>query len=238
MVCPNCGTLNNNEDVNCRKCAKQLRGAHMKGKIACYIHANREAITSCGVCGHRLCGPCTVTHNGIDYCDSCAPADAIRPSFEEDFEGLSVLDTEKVGRARLAPRAVAFLIDIFLFVAGSALFGGIAFLFRATTFVINPSAGASFIGFWIFVVLAWVVYNVLCVGMTGQTLGAKVAHIIVLKPNGTLADFPSAVLRGCAALLSLLPLGLGYLWAFFDPARETWHDKLAGTAVFEYEEVA
>lgn len=31
--------------------------------------------------------------------------------------------------------------------------------------------------------------------------------------------------------LSLLPLGLGFLWVAFDERKQGWHDKLAGTLV-------
>lgn len=31
--------------------------------------------------------------------------------------------------------------------------------------------------------------------------------------------------------LSALPLALGYIWAAFDPKKQSWHDKLAGTIV-------
>ena len=31
--------------------------------------------------------------------------------------------------------------------------------------------------------------------------------------------------------LSLLPLGLGYLWMLWDPQQQTWHDKICGTMV-------
>ena len=30
---------------------------------------------------------------------------------------------------------------------------------------------------------------------------------------------------------SSLPLGLGYLWAFFHPRRQAWHDLIADTLV-------
>ncbi len=31
--------------------------------------------------------------------------------------------------------------------------------------------------------------------------------------------------------VSMLPLGLGLLWVAFDPRKQGWHDKLAGTVV-------
>lgn len=37
--------------------------------------------------------------------------------------------------------------------------------------------------------------------------------------------------RYFAYFVSLLPLGLGYLWVAFDGKKQGWHDKLAGTVV-------
>ena len=37
--------------------------------------------------------------------------------------------------------------------------------------------------------------------------------------------------RYFAYILSCLPLGIGFLWIAFDPKKQGWHDKLAGTAV-------
>lgn len=39
------------------------------------------------------------------------------------------------------------------------------------------------------------------------------------------------VARYVGYLVSAIPLGLGYLWMLWDPRRQTWHDKLAGTVV-------
>ena len=32
-------------------------------------------------------------------------------------------------------------------------------------------------------------------------------------------------------IVSAIPLGLGVLWVFFDPKKQSWHDKLSGTVV-------
>jgi len=37
--------------------------------------------------------------------------------------------------------------------------------------------------------------------------------------------------RYFAYLLAALPLGLGLIWVAFDPRKQGWHDKLAGTVV-------
>jgi uncharacterized RDD family membrane protein YckC len=38
--------------------------------------------------------------------------------------------------------------------------------------------------------------------------------------------------------LSALPLALGYLWAFFHPKRQAWHDLIADTLVVHRESQA
>jgi uncharacterized RDD family membrane protein YckC len=39
--------------------------------------------------------------------------------------------------------------------------------------------------------------------------------------------------RFFAYIVSMLPLFLGFLWIAFDPRKQGWHDKLAGTVVIE-----
>ncbi len=39
------------------------------------------------------------------------------------------------------------------------------------------------------------------------------------------------IIRYFGYLVSLLPLGLGYLWIAFDSRKQGFHDKLAGTVV-------
>ena len=43
-----------------------------------------------------------------------------------------------------------------------------------------------------------------------------------------------AVTRRRAALVSLLALGLGFLWSLWDPERLTWHDRLSRTRIVYY----
>ena len=41
----------------------------------------------------------------------------------------------------------------------------------------------------------------------------------------------SLIVRYLGYIPSTLVLGLGYLWVAFDPRKQSWHDKLAGTLV-------
>ena len=49
--------------------------------------------------------------------------------------------------------------------------------------------------------------------------------------SSLVTDFliPGAIVRLGAAILSWLPLGLGFIWVLFDSDRLTWHDRLSGT---------
>lgn len=58
-------------------------------------------------------------------------------------------------------------------------------------------------------------------------IGAK----IVDANSGLAPTFSKLCIRYIGYLVSLIPLGLGYLWIAFDPKKQGWHDKLAGTVV-------
>jgi uncharacterized RDD family membrane protein YckC len=64
----------------------------------------------------------------------------------------------------------------------------------------------------------------------GQTIGKMALHIRVVGDNVEL-DGGRAIRRTCAALLSLLPLGLGFLPVFFGDDRRALHDRLTHTRV-------
>jgi uncharacterized RDD family membrane protein YckC len=66
---------------------------------------------------------------------------------------------------------------------------------------------------------------------TGQTLGMQSWRLRVERLDGGLLGWKDVALRLGAALLSWLPLGLGYLWILFDAESRAWHDRLTGTRV-------
>lgn len=65
----------------------------------------------------------------------------------------------------------------------------------------------------------------------GQTLGMASWRLRVEREDGTLLDWVDTVRRLGWSLVSLLPLGLGFLWILFDPGRRAWHDRLSRTRV-------
>lgn len=54
---------------------------------------------------------------------------------------------------------------------------------------------------------------------------------VVDAETGNALTTGQAIGRYFAYILSSLPLGLGFIWVVFDPRKQGWHDKLAGTVV-------
>ena len=65
----------------------------------------------------------------------------------------------------------------------------------------------------------------------GQTLGAQAWGLRVSALDGGNLQWPQATIRFLAAWLLLLPPGLGFIWAWWDPDGLCWHDRLSGSRV-------
>ena len=65
--------------------------------------------------------------------------------------------------------------------------------------------------------------------LQGQTLGMQAWRIQLRGPNGARPTLFRCLLRCCCALLSLLPLGMGFWWCLFDRNKRCWHDYLSAT---------
>lgn len=65
----------------------------------------------------------------------------------------------------------------------------------------------------------------------GQTLGMASWRLRVEREDGRLLTWGDTLRRLAWAVVSWLPLGLGYLWILFDPQRRAWHDRLTRTRV-------
>ena len=65
----------------------------------------------------------------------------------------------------------------------------------------------------------------------GTTIGGIVVGLKVARTDGKPLTFPVALVRSLAAAFSVFVLFLGYLWMAWDPEKQGWHDKIAGTVV-------
>lgn len=114
------------------------------------------------------------------------------------------LEVSSVSRATIGQRLVALLIDV----------------------VICGVLG-RFLNFG----MAWLVYHAAFWGWKGTTLGGMVMNLKGIRIDGKPMDFSVGAVRALASILSCVVLGLGYLWALWDPEGRTWHDKISGTIV-------
>lgn len=96
---------------------------------------------------------------------------------------------------------------------------------RVGSWAIDFVAGLIPLVNWAVIIGNWIAYR------RGMTLGLKLAEARIVRDNGDVSGFFHTAVRGMAAALSVIPLGLGFWWAFWDPYRQTWHDKIMRTYV-------
>jgi len=133
-------------------------------------------------------------------------------------------------QAGLATRLVAAAIDVGLLFAAYSLASGvlasvISFAFGrqlslAAVIVLTALGflvtGAIFSGFW---------------ALVGQTPGMRFLSIRLTHHGTRDITLGVASRRFFAVILSIIPLGLGFLAVLRDPSRRAWHDRLTGTEV-------
>jgi len=81
-------------------------------------------------------------------------------------------------------------------------------------------------------VVLWLVtgvYLMACWVKTGQTLATQAWKIKLVNADGQLLSIKQAFMRYVLASISLLVLGLGFLWALVDKDRLFLHDRLSKT---------
>ena len=67
--------------------------------------------------------------------------------------------------------------------------------------------------------------------LRGTTIGGIVCGLRLARLDGRPIDWATAVTRALASFLSFFVVGLGFIWVVFDPERQSWHDKIAGTVI-------
>jgi uncharacterized RDD family membrane protein YckC len=67
----------------------------------------------------------------------------------------------------------------------------------------------------------------------GQTLGLRTWRMRLVRNDGGPITWSIASKRFAFAWLSLLCLGLGFLWVMYDRDKLAWHDRLSGTKLMQ-----
>lgn len=85
--------------------------------------------------------------------------------------------------------------------------------------VLGAVAFAFLVGFW---------------ARRGSTLGMLAWGLRAEQKDGSLPTFKQGTIRFFVAILSWLPLGLGFWWQLWDKNKMTWHDRASGTRLMYY----
>ncbi|MGY0556644.1 MULTISPECIES: RDD family protein [unclassified Lysobacter] len=128
------------------------------------------------------------------------------------------------------PRVGASLLDtiILLLLTWPALFA-----IYGAGYITDPDAPfiagpADFLISWVLPAVAVILFWLYKQATPGKM--AVSARVVDAKTGATLTT-GQAVIRYLGYFVSSIPLGLGLFWVAFDPRKQGWHDKLAGTVV-------
>jgi len=127
--------------------------------------------------------------------------------------------------APMSRRLLATFVDCTLIAA--ALVGAAAL--AASNASELPGLRAVELGAAVALLTIGVVYHAFFMALARATPGMKYAGIELNTFSGSRASRGQRCGRLLAMLLSVLPLGLGMVWALFDDGGLTWHDRLSKT---------
>lgn len=142
----------------------------------------------------------------------------------------------EIDQAGLATRAIAGAIDLALLFASYSLLSSVFASLIADVFGRSLSGVSVLVLSGIGVIVAGAIFATFW-ALTGQTPGMRFLAIRLTYRGSRDLTYRRAVWRVFAVILSLLPLGLGYLAILRDPHRRAWADRLTGTEVC-YDSVA
>jgi uncharacterized RDD family membrane protein YckC len=134
------------------------------------------------------------------------------PAHVSDTGSLSLTSLPRAG---WWSRCAATLIDSVILSVGYTILVGIFGADLGAVLALGAEVG-YFVYFW---------------SKSGQTPGDSALNLRVIRTNGKPLDTSAAFLRVIGWVVSSFAAGLGFLWAAWDPEKQGWHDKMAGTYV-------
>ncbi len=135
-----------------------------------------------------------------------------------------------VDPASIDRRVMAFAVD---FAAVTAGFLGFLVVFVASTPHLPTGLTAAALTGVVYIAL-WVLYQMLFFSLSGATAGMLYAHIALCTFDDRNPTRSALQRRLAAWWVSLLPLGIGFLWCFVDEDNLCWHDRITRTYQREY----
>ena len=143
-------------------------------------------------------------------------------------ELIEKFESENITLAPLQKRGLAYIIDEILI---SVLFMFI-YLDQIPHNVSTEEMIDAINSMFGYVVVLKVAYQTFFIWMYGATLGRIAMKIRVISTDDL--ENPSLLLalsRSAFRIISESIFYLGFIWAYLNPKRETWHDKVANTLV-------
>lgn len=128
-------------------------------------------------------------------------------------------------------RDAGFWVRVGAFLIDSIVIGIVAGIFTGGEAVTNPDitnarhTGLENIASFLFFTIMWSSIG------NGQTLGMRLLGLRVVDRDGKPIGYGTAVLRYIGLILSFVVILIGVIWVAFDPRKQGWHDKIAGTFV-------
>lgn len=125
---------------------------------------------------------------------------------------------ETLPRAGFWIRTAALLIDGILLAVVLSVFSGILPHFLHFSM---PRA----------LMLGLAAYGAVMWKLKGTTIGGIICGLRVVRVDQRPMDWTTAIVRALGCFLSLVVVGLGFIWVGMDDEKQAWHDKIAGTTV-------
>jgi uncharacterized RDD family membrane protein YckC len=132
-------------------------------------------------------------------------------------------------------RFFAYFVDQLIVGIPAGIVGGIIAAATGGFSSTNPNGGGLFFFYAILTIASVGYYIYFWSQRDGQTIMNKAMGIKVVKTDGSPITVGTAIVRYIGYILNSIVFGLpiGWLWAAFDPNKQGWHDKIAGTYVIK-----
>lgn len=147
------------------------------------------------------------------------PVAASLPPLVPEPPALAPVNLALLPRAGLLVRLGALFVDVMLVAIVLSFSSGL--LPQVLRFDSGPSTVLPLIA----------IYGAVMWKTKGTTIGGIIFGLKVVRVDGREMDWATAAVRALSCFLSLMVAGLGFLWVAIDEERQSWHDKIAGTAV-------
>ena len=84
----------------------------------------------------------------------------------------------------------------------------------------------------------WFAYHVSMLALAGATVGSYLLGLRCVTLDGDGLTWGTAAIRALGSVISFAALLIGFFWASWTQARQSWHDMIAGTTVVRVSRVA